>query len=101
MFFLGQARLDGAFCSFTEKEKDEFLKKAYEHGIRNIEMESLIFASMCNRAGVKACVICVVYLDRLSHDQITLTSEQKKDFEGRPWNVVLEYIKKHSGELLS
>ena len=30
-----------------------FLREAYEKGVRNIEMESLCFASMCHRASIK------------------------------------------------
>lgn len=93
--FLGQGRLDGALCSYTEEKRQVFLKKAYDHGIRNIEMESLVFASMCNRANVRGCVICVVYVDRLVNDQITVSEEIKKEYERRPWELVLKYINKH------
>ena len=30
-----------------------FLRKAYDVGVRNIEMESLCFAAMCHHAGIK------------------------------------------------
>lgn len=49
----GQARLDGAFCSYTEKDKQDYLAKAYASGVRNIEMESLVFAAMCKLCGLK------------------------------------------------
>lgn len=49
----GQARLDGAFCSYTEKDKQDYLTKAYESGVRNIEMESSVFAAMCKLSGLK------------------------------------------------
>ena len=52
--FPGQARLDGAFCDYSEESKLAFLKRAYERGVRNIEMESLCFAAMTHRAGVKS-----------------------------------------------
>ena len=49
-----QARLDGAICNFTEKDKRDFLRKAHdEHGIRNIEMECSCWIAICNRANVK------------------------------------------------
>lgn len=31
-----------------------FLKRAHNRGIANIEMESLCFAAMCHRAGIKS-----------------------------------------------
>lgn len=57
----GQARLDGAFCDYTEEDKMNFLKRAYTRGIANIEMESLCFAAMCHRAGVKSTSSFMVY----------------------------------------
>ena len=49
----GQARLDGAFCSYTQEDKQDYLAKAYASGVRNIEMESSVFASMCKLSGLK------------------------------------------------
>ena len=68
------------FCSYTEKEKFQFLDKAYKSGVRNIEMESLGIASMCNRAKIQAAVICAVLLNRMKDDQIVLTKEQLSEF---------------------
>ncbi|XP_073516078.1 uridine phosphorylase 1-like isoform X8 [Phyllobates terribilis] len=70
-FYEGQARLDGAICSYTEEEKMQYLKAAYEAGIRNIEMESSVFAAMCNISGLRAAVVCVTLLNRLDGDQIS------------------------------
>lgn len=50
---LGQGRLDGALCSFSTEEKLEYLRKAHEAGIRNIEMESTVFAAMCGVCNIK------------------------------------------------
>lgn len=50
----GQARLDGAFCSYTEADKMRFLKDVSEQGVQNMEMESLCFAAMAHRAAVKS-----------------------------------------------
>lgn len=54
--FPGQGRLDGALCSYAEKDKQEYLRAAYEAGIRNIEMESSVFAAMCNACGLRGWV---------------------------------------------
>jgi len=94
-FYEGQARLDGAFCNYTEEDKMGYLKELHQKGVRNIEMESTLFASLCNRAGIKASVVCVALLDRLLGDQVNITKEMKTEFEQRPWWVVLKYIKKH------
>ncbi|KAF5899665.1 uridine phosphorylase 2, partial [Clarias magur] len=52
-FYEGQGRLDGALCSFSTEEKLEYLRKAHEAGIRNIEMESTVFAAMCGVCNIK------------------------------------------------
>lgn len=52
-FYEEQARLDGAFCEFTHEERIDFLKKcSHAYGIRNMEMESLVFAALTNHAGI-------------------------------------------------
>ena len=53
LLVLGQSRLDGAICDYTETDKMCYLKKAYDNGVRNIEMESACVASMCNRVHLK------------------------------------------------
>eukprot|EP00794_Sanderia_malayensis_P003790 gene3790-4313_t len=94
-FYEGQGRLDGAFCDYSQKEKLEFLNKAHANEVRNIEMESLVVASLCRRAGVKAAIVCVVLVDRLKDDQVLLTKEELDEFQTRPWRLVAHYIKKH------
>ena len=90
----GQGRLDGAFCSYTLDDKLKFLQKIYDAGVRNIEMESVCFAAMCNRAGVPAAVLCVTLLDRLKGDQVELAPELHEDYQMRPPRLVAKFIKK-------
>ncbi|XP_006824023.2 uridine phosphorylase 1-like [Saccoglossus kowalevskii] len=92
-FYEGQGRLDGAFCDYTEQDKMNYLHELYNVGIRNIEMESLCFASMMNRAGIKAGVVCVTILDRLKGDQVVTPKEELRRWEERPQTVVARYIK--------
>jgi len=54
---IGQGRLDGALCSFSTEEKFEYLRKANEAGVRNIEMESTVFAAMCRVCNLKGTEI--------------------------------------------
>lgn len=53
----GQGRLDGAFCSYTEKDKLDYLRKARDAGVCNIEMESSVFAAMCKMSGLKGTAL--------------------------------------------
>ncbi|KAF1661813.1 UNVERIFIED_CONTAM: Uridine phosphorylase 2, partial [Eudyptes robustus] len=57
-FYEGQGRLDGALCSFSSEKKLEYLKRAYDAGVRNIEMESTAFAALCRLCGLKGESSC-------------------------------------------
>ncbi|KAG9468594.1 uridine phosphorylase 1 [Eleutherodactylus coqui] len=94
-FYEGQARLDGAICSYTKEEKTQYLKAAYEAGIRNIEMESSVFAAMCNLSGLRAAVVCVTLLNRLDGDQISSPHDVLVEYQQRPQKLVGYFIKKH------
>ncbi|TDH11887.1 hypothetical protein EPR50_G00065390, partial [Perca flavescens] len=93
-FYEGQARLDGAFCSYTEKDKRDYLTKASEAGICNIEMESSVFAAMCKLSGLRAAVVCVTLLDRLKGDQLNESQEVLRSYQQRPQILVGYYIRK-------
>ncbi|XP_036395291.1 uridine phosphorylase 1 [Megalops cyprinoides] len=93
-FYEGQARLDGAFCSYTEEDKQNYLAEAYSAGVRNIEMESSVFAAMCKLSGLRGAVVCVALLDRLKGDQLTSPHDVLHNFQQRPQILVGHYIKK-------
>ncbi|KAF6739644.1 Uridine phosphorylase 1 [Oryzias melastigma] len=93
-FYEGQARLDGAFCSYSEKDKRDYLIKAKEAGVCNIEMESSVFSAMCKLSGLRAAVVCVTLLDRLKGDQVISSHEVLNDFQKRPQILVGCFIKK-------
>ncbi|KFQ96671.1 Uridine phosphorylase 2, partial [Nipponia nippon] len=57
-FYEGQGRLDRALCSFSSEKKLECLKRAYDAGVRNIEMESTAFAALCRLCGLKGESSC-------------------------------------------
>ncbi|XP_063285705.1 uridine phosphorylase 2 isoform X2 [Pelobates fuscus] len=96
-FYEGQGRLDGALCSFSKEEKFEYLRKAYAAGVRNIEMESSVFAAMCHLCGLKAAVVCVTLLNRLEGDQICHSHGVLTEFQSRPQQLIATYIKKQLG----
>ncbi|XP_053327559.1 uridine phosphorylase 2 [Spea bombifrons] len=96
-FYEGQGRLDGALCSFSKEEKLEYLRKAYAAGVRNIEMESTVFAAMCHLCGLKAAVVCVTLLNRLEGDQISQSHNVLKEFQTRPQQLIAKFIKKQLG----
>uniref|UniRef100_A0A8C8T3F1 Uridine phosphorylase n=1 Tax=Peromyscus maniculatus bairdii TaxID=230844 RepID=A0A8C8T3F1_PERMB len=52
-FYEGQGRLDGALCSFSQEKKLDYLRRAHKAGVRNIEMESTVFAAMCGLCGLR------------------------------------------------
>lgn len=67
---IGQGRLDGAFCDFSEADKMDYLHKINRFGVVNIEMESTIFSALTHHAGIRAAIVCVTLLDRLKGDQV-------------------------------
>jgi len=64
-FYEDQGRTDGFFCDYTEEDKFEFLKRVYDAGVRNIEMEALLFLAFAQRAHVRAGVLCAVIVNRM------------------------------------
>lgn len=96
-FYEGQGRLDGALCSFSREKKLDYLKRAYRAGVRNIEMESTVFAAMCGLCGLRAAVVCVTLLDRLESDQINLSHDVLVEYQHRPQLLISNFIKKQLG----
>ncbi|XP_019508511.1 PREDICTED: uridine phosphorylase 1 isoform X2 [Hipposideros armiger] len=93
-FYEGQGRLDGALCCYTEAEKQAYLQAAHTAGVRNIEMESSVFAAMCSACGLRAAVVCVTLLDRLEGDQIRSPHEVLAEYQQRPQRLVGHFIRK-------
>ena len=71
-FYEDQGRIDGFFCDYTEEDKFEFLKRIYDAGVRNVEMEALLFLAFAQRAHIRAGVLCAVIVNRLEVGQINL-----------------------------
>ncbi|VDP19305.1 unnamed protein product [Echinostoma caproni] len=66
-----QARLDGAFCCISEEDKFAYLRRAYEQGVRNFEMECTCFTALCRLAGVRGKSLwCTLLLGMRSVRQI-------------------------------
>ncbi|XP_039091606.1 uridine phosphorylase 1 [Hyaena hyaena] len=93
-FYEGQGRLDGALCSYTEKDKQQYLRAAHAAGVRNIEMESSVLAVMCGACGLQAAVVCVTLLNRLEGDQVSSPHEVLAEYQKRPQRLVGHFIKK-------
>lgn len=91
-FYEGQGRTDGAICEYDNAAKMEFLKECHKLGIRNIEMEATMFASVTQKVGVKAADVCVTIVNRLNGDQVEISMEKKKEFEHRPFLILGRYI---------
>ncbi|XP_017038454.1 uridine phosphorylase 1 [Drosophila kikkawai] len=93
-FYEGQSRLDGAFCEYTPEQKKAYLEQLRSQDIKNIEMESLAFAALTGRAGIRSAVVCVAILNRLKGDQIQTPHEVLIKWEKRPQELVARYIRK-------
>lgn len=64
-FYEDQGRTDGFFCDYSEEDKFAYLNRIYEAGVRNIEMEALLFLAFARRAHVRAGAMCTVIVNRL------------------------------------
>jgi len=91
-FYEGQGRLDGAFCEYGVEDKFKFIQTLFDSGVRNIEMESVCFASMMTRAGVRGAIVCTTIVDRFAGDQVNIEKAMIKQFENRPMQLVIAYI---------
>ncbi|KAI5936326.1 Uridine phosphorylase 1 [Manis javanica] len=91
-FYEGQGRLDGALCSYTEEDKQEYLRAALAAGVRNIEMESTVFAALCRACGLRAAVVCVTLLNRLEGDQISSPHELLVEYQQRPQRLHISHL---------
>ncbi|XP_026479462.1 uridine phosphorylase 1-like [Ctenocephalides felis] len=103
-FYEGQGRMDGAFCDFSENDKQEYFQQLQQAGIVNLEMESTVFAALTHHAGIKAAVVCVTILDRLKSDQVLAPKEVLIEWQNRPQTLVARYIRRYlstRGRLLS
>lgn len=64
-FYEDQGRTDGFFCDYSEEDKFEFLKRIHDAGVRNMEMEALLFLAFAQRAHVRGGVVCAVIVNRM------------------------------------
>ncbi|KAH8234379.1 hypothetical protein KR038_008728, partial [Drosophila bunnanda] len=93
-FYEGQSRLDGAFCEYTPDQKKCYLEELESQDIKNIDMESLAFAALTSRAGLRGAVVCVAILNRLKGDQIQTPQDTLCKWEKRPQELIARYIRK-------
>ncbi|EDW76686.1 uncharacterized protein Dwil_GK15591 [Drosophila willistoni] len=93
-FYEGQSRLDGAFCDYTVEAKKAYLQKLADNCVTNIEMESLGFAAITHRAGIRAAVVCFTIVNRLENDQVTASPETMGEWQSRPQELIARYIRK-------
>ena len=90
----GQSRIDGAFCEFTEKDREDHLKELKAAGVDNIEMECTAIASLCHKAGVRCAVVCVALINRLDgSDQVEIPPHVYGDYSLRPQKLIAKFIK--------
>lgn len=93
-FYIEQNRIDGGINLCTEKEKIEWLKKAYAINVRNLEMEAPMIAGFLNYWGFsKFAVICCALVNRMEGDQVTATPADLAQYSVNAENVLWNYLK--------
>jgi uridine phosphorylase len=56
-----------------------------------------MFAAFTHELNIRAAVACVTLLNRLEGDQVLATPEELEEWDERPGDVVLAYIKEELG----
>ena len=71
----------------------DWLKKASEFGVKNIEMETPLMAGFLNHWGFSNfAAICCTLLNRLNGDQITSTHEELERYSVNAETVLWNYL---------
>ncbi|OTF74792.1 uridine phosphorylase 1-like protein, partial [Euroglyphus maynei] len=95
-----QSRIDGAICNHTIDDKFNRLDHLKKAGIVNIEMESLVFGSMCRYVNVDAAIICVTLVNRFDGDQVRLSKQQYQELQKRPQKLAIDFIKQRLATII-
>lgn len=90
-FYEGQARLDGAMCEYSEKDKMDYLHALHKQGVRNFEMESIVVSGICTKNNVKCGMFAVAILNRFKTDS-PADKEHRTRWIARAIDVLLDYI---------
>ena len=96
-FYLGQGRIDGAYCDYNQEDKMRWIRKIHAAGVRNIEMEGDAIVAFCTRLNIKCAVVCCTIVDRLQGDQVTSTPAQLAAFTDNAVSHVIRYIQSQLG----
>ncbi|KRY40153.1 putative protein phosphatase 2C T23F11.1 [Trichinella spiralis] len=107
-----QDRMDGTFCAFSLQQRRQFLQRAKELDVCNIDMEASCFTAFCQRAKLtvslilqlfitnyKRAIVNVVLMDRLAASDQPADRNQRDlliSWEERPFAVFDEYVKQFS-----
>ncbi len=95
-YYNGQARLNGAMpLNHTPEEQQQYLKKAYEQGVRSFDMESIGFAGFCNQLEIPCCEINAVLVDRFLTDEIYISKAEQITHFKKAANLVIDYVINH------
>lgn len=91
-FYEHQGRLDGALCEYTAAERDAWLRELHGMGVRNIEMESSLLASLCGRLGIRCAALNTVIVDRFKGDQVELSGADVANFSSNAQRLAARMI---------
>jgi len=97
-FYESQARRDGAIGgaphTVTVEEQKEFLRRlSDDHGVVNIEMESLPLAYFGTCLGIPTAVVAVALVDRLTKDTSTEEGRVLAGWIERPVKLAVGFVK--------
>ncbi|KAK0053213.1 uridine phosphorylase 1 [Biomphalaria pfeifferi] len=70
------------------------MSKLQKLGVVNIEMESAGVLGLANRVGVKAAVVCVVLVNRMTTDLPQVNKQEFQQIEDHPMQLITAYLQR-------
>lgn len=92
-YYTGQARLNGSMpLTYTPEEQSAYLDKAYNLGVRSLDMEVLGFAAFCQQLAIPGCEVNSILVDRFKSDQISLPKKEQLAILTRTAHLIIDYV---------
>ena len=101
-FYEEQARINGFLpLSATKKDRDDFLAKAVDLGVKSINMEVVAFCGFCKQLAIPACAIDAIVVERNKGDEVRISYLEQQQILNKAFKLIIEFILsklKHSDE---
>lgn len=102
-FYEEQARINGFLTlSTTKEDRDSFLAKAENVGVKSINMEVVAFSGFCRQLDIQACAIDAIVVERNRGDEVRISYLEQQEILAKAFKLITEFILfklKHSSDM--